>query len=57
VYSPLRSIQVFQQLGSAWIPLEKDSLFWSPANRVPPAAIFAGPNAVYELPSPLVNLL
>jgi hypothetical protein len=27
------------------------------ANRVPPAALFVGPNAVHELPSPLVHLL
>jgi hypothetical protein len=38
VWSPLRSIQVFQRFGSACIPLEKILLAESATTRAPPAA-------------------
>jgi len=40
MWSPLRSIQVFQRFGSAWIPVEKKNLLAesaaTPAPRVAP---------------------
>jgi len=56
IYSPLRSIQVFQRFGSAWIPLEKNYFCWecshsctacctssSDLKDLPPIASLSGP--------------